>query len=94
MSLQRDRRIRLTCKCGATHTLNNIKDLRSRCANERCRATLSMAQEELWEYQESIAALMAAMGLGRDYARELGNARSVSIKLSSPYTIDIVEVPE
>jgi len=53
-----------------------------------------MAQEELWEYQESIAALMAAMGLGRDYARELGTARSVSIKLSSPYTIDIVEVPE
>ena len=94
MTLRKGHRIRLTCRCGATHTLNNIKDLRSRCTNERCHAALSMAQEELWEYQESIAALMEAMGLGRDYARELGNARSVSIRLSSPYTIDIVEVPE
>jgi len=94
MTLRRDQRIRLTCRCGAARTLNNIKDLRSQCTNDRCRITLSMAQEELWEYQESIAALMAAMGLGRDYTRELGNARSVSIRLSSPYTIDIIEVPE
>jgi len=92
-TLRGDRRIRLTCKCGATHTLNSIKDLRPRCENERCRATLNMAQEELWEYQESIMALMAAMGLGRNFAKELGNARSVYMKLASPYTIDIVEVP-
>jgi len=92
-SIRKDQRIRLTCKCGATHRLDSINDLQPRCPNERCRATPNMAQEDLWEYQESIIALMAAMGLGRNFVKELGNARNVSRKLASPYTIDIVETP-
>ncbi|HXW62352.1 MAG TPA: hypothetical protein VEJ45_07125 [Candidatus Acidoferrales bacterium] len=87
------KRIRLTCRCGAAHTLTSIKDLQSRCGNQRCGATLNINQEELWEYQESLMALMAAIGLGRDFGKELVIARSVSMKLASPYAIDIIEIP-
>jgi hypothetical protein len=87
------KRVRLTCKCGMSYTLNTVYDLRSRCINERCRATLNMNGDQLWKYQESIIALMGILGLGRDCRKELGNARSVSKKLASPYTVDIVEIP-
>jgi hypothetical protein len=52
-----------------------------------------MNQEELWEYQQSLMALMAAIGLGHDFGKELGNARSASMKLASPYTIDVIDMP-
>ena len=52
-----------------------------------------MSTDQLWKYQESIIALMGALGLGRDYQKELGQARRVSKKLASPYTIDIFEIP-
>jgi len=81
----------LTCKCGTSYTLNTIHDLRSRCTS--CRATLNMSTEALWKYQESIIALMGALGLGRDYIRELDFARRMSKKFASPYTIDIIQVP-
>jgi len=90
---KRPKRVRLTCQCGMSYTLNTIYDLRSRCTNERCRATLNMTGDQLWEYQDSIMALMRALGLGRDYGKELGRARRMSKKLASPYTIAIIEVP-
>ena len=74
------------------YTLNTIHDLRSRCINERCRATLNMNPEQLWKYRESIIALMGALGLGRDYRRELGLAQRLSRKFVSPYAIEIVEI--
>jgi len=90
---KRQKRVGLTCKCGTSYTLHTIHDLRSRCINESCRATLNMSTDQLWNYQESIIALMGALGLGRDYQKELGQARRVSKRLASPYAIDIVEVP-
>ena len=87
------KRVRLTCNCGVSYTLKTIHDLRTRCTNERCRATLNMDAEGLWKYQESIMALMAALGLGRDYGKELGFARRMSEKFASPYSIEIVEMP-
>ena len=90
----RQRRVRLTCKCGTPYTLNTIHDLKSQCTNERCRATLDMSDEGLWKYQESIIALMGALGLGRGYSRELDFAERMSRKLASPYTITIAEVPQ
>jgi len=87
-----EKRVQLTCKCSASFTLNTIHDLKSQCANEHCRATLNMGDEGLWKYQESIRALMAALGLRRDYARELDFARRMSEKFASPYTIDVIEV--
>jgi len=86
------KRVGLTCKCGASYTLNTIHDLRSPCVNERCRATLNMGTEALWKYHESIIALMGALGLGCDHARELDFARRMSKKFASPYAIDIVEI--
>ena len=74
-----------------SYTLNTIHDLRSRCINESCRATLNMSTDQLWKYQESIIALMGALGLGCDHARELDFARRMSKKFASPYAIDIVE---
>jgi hypothetical protein len=90
---KRQKRVGLTCKCGMSYVLNTIHDLRSQCINERCRATLNMTPEELWKYQESIMALMGALGLGRDYGKELGFARRMSKKFVSPYTIGIIESP-
>jgi hypothetical protein len=52
-----------------------------------------MSLEELSEYQESIVALMAALGLGHAYEKELDKARKVSKKLEAPYSIDIIEIP-
>jgi hypothetical protein len=86
------KKVRLTCQCGVPYTLHTISDLRGRCMNERCRAPLNMNPEDLWEYQESIVALMATVGLGRDYEKELVKAKKVSKKLASPYTIDIIEI--
>ena len=88
------KRVRLTCKCGTPYTLNTIHDLQNRCSNERCRATLDMSDDGLWKYQESLIALMGALGLGRDYSRELDFAERMSRKFASPYTITIVEVPQ
>jgi len=88
----RQKRVRLTCKCGTPYTLNTIHDLRSQCANERCRATLDMSDDGLWKYQESLIALMGALGLGRDYSRELDFAQRMSRKFASPYTINVIEV--
>ncbi len=76
-----------------SYTLHTIHDLRSHCINESCRATLNMSTDQLWKYQESIIALMGVLGLGRDYQRELGQARRVSKQLASPYTINIFEIP-
>jgi hypothetical protein len=90
---KRQKRVRLTCQCGMSYTLNTIYDLQSRCTNERCRATLNMTGDKLWEYQETIIALMGVLGLGREYGKELGHARRMSKKLASPYTIAIIEVP-
>jgi len=93
MAAERQKRVCLTCKCGTPYTLNTIYDLRSRCINECCRATLNMSPEALWKYQESLIALMGALGLGRDYARELDFARRMSKKFASPYTVNVIEVP-
>jgi len=90
---RQDKRVSLTYQCGVSYTLQTIHDLRSRCLNERCRATLNMNTEALWKYQESLIAVMAALGLGRDYARELDFARRMSKKFASPYTINIIKVP-
>jgi hypothetical protein len=90
---KRQKRVRLTCKCGVSYTLNTLNDFRSRCINERCRTTMHMSPEHLWKYQESITALMGTLGLGRDYGKELGDARTLSKKFASPYTIDIIEIP-
>jgi len=90
---KKEKRVRLICKCGVPYTLNTIYDLRSRCSNERCRATLNMSDEGLWKYQESLITLMGALGLGRDHWNELNFARRMSKKFASPYTIDIIEVP-
>lgn len=59
------------------YTLNTIHDLRSQCINERCRATLNMSIEQLWKYEGSIIALMGTLGLGRDYEKELGKAKTL-----------------
>jgi len=91
--LRTQKRIRLTCKCGVPYILHTISDFQSQCTNERCRATLDMSDEGLWKYQESLIAVMAALGLGRDYSKELGNARRMSKKFASPYAIEIVETP-
>jgi len=90
---RRQKRVGLTCKCGMSYTLNTIHDLRSRCVNETCRAALNMSSDELWRYQDSIIALMGALGLGRDCRKELGQARRVSKTLASPYAVDIIEIP-
>jgi len=90
---RQNKRVSLTCKCGTQYTLQTIHDLRSRSLNERCRANLNMNTVALWNYQESLIAVMAALGLGRDYARELDFARRMSKKFASPYTINIIEVP-
>jgi hypothetical protein len=87
------KRVRLTCKCGASYTLNTIHDFRSRCANERCYNMPNLNAEELWKHQESLIAVMAALGLGRDYERELRMARRILRRLGSSYRIDIVESP-
>jgi len=87
------KRIGLTCQCGESYILNTIHDLPNRCANKRCRATLdTMSVENLWKHQESLITLMGAMGLGRDYRKELDFARRISRKVGSPYTIEIIEV--
>jgi hypothetical protein len=54
---------------------------------------MHMSPEHLGKYQESIMALMGTLGLGRDYGKELGDARTLSRKFASPYTIDIIEIP-
>jgi hypothetical protein len=36
---------------------------------------------------------MGVMGLGRDYWKELDFATRISKKVASPYTIDIIEIP-
>ena len=87
------KRVGLTCKCGASYTINTIHDLPNRCINNRCRATLDMSDMNLWKYQESLITLMGALGLGRDHWNELNFARRMSKKFASPYTIDIIEVP-
>jgi hypothetical protein len=89
---KKQKRVKLTCKCGASYILNTIQDLRSRCSNTQCHATLNMGAEELWKYQESIIALLEALGLERDYGKELGFARRMSEKFRSPFTIDIIEI--
>ena len=91
--LRRQRRVCLTCRCGVPYTLNTIHDLRSRCINERCRATLNMSIEQLWKYEGSIIALMGALGLGRPYWKKLDFARRISKKFVSPYSIDVIELP-
>jgi hypothetical protein len=87
------KRVGLTCKCGMSYALHTIYDLRRRCMNPQCGSTLNMSSDELWRYQERLMALMEALGLGRDYEKELDDARKLSKKLASPYTIDIVEIP-
>ena len=84
------KRVRLTCKCGTWYTLNTIHDLRSRCTNLRCDAALDTDPEQLWKYQESLIALMEALGLGRDYRRQMDFARRMSKKVGSPYVISVV----
>ena len=86
------KRVGLTCCCGVSYTLNTIHDLPNRCTNKRCGATLDMSAENLWKYQESLMTLMGAIGLGRDYRRELDFAKRISKKVASPYTIDIIEI--
>lgn len=90
---KRRKRVSLTCKCGTSYTLNTIHDLRARCINESCGASLNISADELWKYQESLIALLEAIGLGRNYKKELDTARRVSEKLTSPYTIEVVEIP-
>ena len=90
---KRQKRVSLTCKCGTSYTLNTIHDLRGRCINEGCRAALNVSADDLWKYQESLMALMEAIGLGRNYKKELDTARRVSEKLASPYTIEVLEIP-
>jgi hypothetical protein len=86
------KRVRLTCKCGTSYMLNTILDFPNRCANERCRAVphMQMSDEELWEYQESLIALMAAIGLSRDYEPELSAAQRISRRLASFHRVEIV----
>jgi len=86
----KQKRVRLTCKCGTWYTLNTIHDLRSQCRNQRCRATLNLGPDDLWKYQESLMALMEALGLGGEYGRQLDFARKLSKKFESPYVISIV----
>jgi len=87
------KRVRLTCQCGEFYILNTIHDLPSRCTNKRCGATLdTMSVENLWKHQESLITLMGAIGLGRDYRRELAFAMRISKKVASPYSIDVVEI--
>jgi len=88
----RQKRARLTCKCGTSYILQTIHDFPSTCTNERCRADLDMSDEGLWKYQESILALMGALGLRRAYVRELDFAERMSQKFASPYTISVIEV--
>jgi len=90
---KRQKRVSLTCRCGTSYTLNTIHDLRGRCINESCREALSISADELWKYQESLIALLGAIGLGRNYKKELDTARRVSEKLASPYTIEVLEIP-
>jgi len=54
---------------------------------------LNVSADDLWKYQESLIALMEAIGFGRNYKKELDSARRVSERLASPYTIEIVEIP-
>jgi hypothetical protein len=89
----RQKRVRLTCECGMSYSLNTIHDLRRRCANGRCHATLNINEMQLWKYKESIIALMETLGLRRDYVKQLNFAKRMSKKFLSPYTIDIVEIP-
>ena len=56
--------------------------------------TLNIGTEALWKYQESLIALMGALGLGRNYVRELDFARRMSEKFASPCTISVIEVPQ
>ena len=91
-TVKSQKRVGLTCKCGASYILNTIHDLPSRCTNGRCCATLDTGAESLWKYHESIITLMRTLGLGRDYWNELDFAKRMSRKVASPYTIEIVEV--
>ncbi|HXW62350.1 MAG TPA: hypothetical protein VEJ45_07115 [Candidatus Acidoferrales bacterium] len=61
--------------------------------NDRCRATPNLSADQLWEYQDSLIALMAALGLGRSYEKELNDARKISRRLAYPFSIDVVEIP-
>ena len=54
---------------------------------------MDMKEEAHWKYQESLIALMRALGLGHDYGKELDFARRISKKFASPYAIEIVEIP-
>ena len=56
--------------------------------------TLNIGTEALWKYQESLIALMGALGLGRNYVRELDFARRMSEKFVCPYTVSVIEVPQ
>jgi len=91
---EQHKKVRLTCNCGTPYVLNTVNDLRRRCINEQCRATLAMSQEELWEYHACLRALIKAVVLGHDYRQELKIASNVSRMFESPYTIEIVEVSE
>jgi len=90
---EREKRVRLTCKCGMQYVLNTVNDLRRRCTNEPCRATMHMSPEEIWEYHACLRALIKALALEYDYQRELKIAHNLSVMFESPYTIDIVEIP-
>jgi len=84
------KRVRLTCKCGASYMLHTILDFRDRCANEHCRAVPNVCAEDLWKYQESLIAPMAALGLSRDYEPELNAAQRISRRLASFHRIEVV----
>lgn len=85
------KRVSLTCKCGESYTLNTIHDFPSPC--KTCGATLDKSAENFWKLQESLLTLMRAIGLGRDYSKELGFAKRISKNVRSPYTLKIVEIP-
>ena len=86
------KRVGLTCKCGASYILNTIHDLPNRCINNRCRATLDMSDMNLWKYQESLLTLMATLGLGCDHWKELDFARRISKKVAASYTVGMSEI--
>jgi hypothetical protein len=90
---ERRKRVRLTCKCGMPYVLNTVNDLRRRCINEQCRATLNMSHEELWEFHACLRALIKAVTLGSDHRQELKIANNVAKMFESPYTIEIVDLP-
>ena len=85
------RKIRLTCRCSVPYILNTTDDFRSRCIEERCRATLNMSVREFREYKTSLKALIKVFKTGDDYRQVLETVTYPAVK--SHYSLDIIEIP-